>query len=222
MKKIPFYPMRPKSGAHQPRFGKYIGYDTIIARPKIDGSRVLVDVDNKIAWNRHGAIYSKSHMLPWDSLKDFTKSMCHMWQYVDIEFCDKHNCRKHQAVILDFPERVIPFDALMYEIADLGYAIDGNDQNGYGVMCNAAQDDVALLPFYDPKVTTEDYDDQVPILEDWWNGLIARAQDRMAIDQETTPFYEGMVMVKRDSLYIQQIASPTKVTHLWTKHRFSK
>jgi hypothetical protein len=73
---------------------------------------------------------------------------------------------------------------------------------------------VLLLPYYDVE-------DLEVCIESQWRNIKNVAIDLMREHEESTPFYEGMVVVDRDSDYTKQIISPKSVSHTWVKHRFS-
>lgn len=207
---VRFYPMRPGTAIFdQPRDW----HNEYIFRPKVDGDRVMVDIENGIAMNRHGAPYTKAKLLPWDELKAFADTYRQIYnlhldtRFLDIEFLAKHQLRKHQAVILDIPNRDIEFMTLMYHLAE-----DHAIQNG--VTCNFS-DNIALLPWYDPL------DDDTDLVMTWDN-LKNRARRWMKEHKESTPYYEGFVCVKKNSMYEKQMISPTKVACHWSKMRFSR
>lgn len=234
MKKIPFFPMRPTNGGCEPPDPNN---PLQIARPKVDGSRVLVDIKQKIAWNRHGDLYSKSDLLPWDDLIAFAKSWNVLGRYVpvnsdlmDIEFLDKHRHYKHHAVFLDFPNRKCTFGELMKELGEeypircgsvsslikVGKPKIDHEFTPRAGHMNVKVDygKVLLLPYYDVE-------DLEVCIESQWRNIKNVAIDLMREHEESTPFYEGMVVVDRDSEYTKQIISPKSVSHTWVKHRFS-
>lgn len=223
-KAIPFYPTRPCTGYvdDEEDFAPGIAYDasvrdseTPIYRPKLDGSRVLVDRLNQCAWNRHGDLYSKQHLLPWDELDDLAMDLKPYGhpvpnlgvRYLDIEFLDKHKEYKHKVALIDMPEREVDFFDFMRMCNDL----TGASRCGAVI---SHTPNVLILPYYDPL------DPQVDLLAQW-NWMKKRSKNIMERDGETTPFYEGWVAVERTSHYVKQY-EPKKVSRVWTKFRYSK
>jgi hypothetical protein len=203
---VRFYPMRPGTAIFdQPRDW----HNDYIFRPKVDGDRVMVDIENGVAKNRHGGPYTKAKLLPWVGLKRFADTYRQNLdtRFLDIEFLAKHQTRKHQAVILDIPNRDIEFMRLMHHLGE-----DHAIQNG--VTCNFSEH-IALLPWYDPL------DDDVDLVATWEN-LKKWARTGMKEHKESTPYYEGFVCARKDSMYEKQMISPTKVACHWSKMRFSR
>lgn len=227
MTMIPFYPMRPTNGGCDPKVEMLGPNNPLqIARPKVDGSRVLVDIKRKIAWNRHGELYSKSDLLPWDDLIEFARCMLVYYDtsLMDIEFLDKHKHYKHHAVFLDFPNRECSFADLMTGLGE-EYAIRCGSVSSLIKTGKPATSTVTypegfdygkvlLLPYFDVS-------DPEVCLKSQWENIKNAAIALMREHDETTPFYEGMVIVDRDSRYVKQIISPKNVSRTWVKHRFS-
>jgi hypothetical protein len=205
---IPYYPMRP-------RYGPFLTVQGVcrkcIYRPKVDGDRVLLDLDSKTAWNRHGDAYSKAKHVPWDDLEslydEIRPTARDVPRYVDIELLVKHKVRKNQAVLLDLPERDFTFEEFML-LLDEKYPIRS------GTMISA-RPGVTLLPYYNPSHA------ETNVLVSW-GDLRNRATAWMEEYKETTPFYEGMVAVAKDSHYQKQCVAPKIICDTWTKHRFSR
>lgn len=129
------YPARPKMGGRI-----WTSSDVLlnnIYRPKIDGSRVLVDTWELQAFNRHGDHYSKATDLPWDSLERMALMLSALEfendivvpsdqgvRWLDIEFFDKHKEFKGDCALLDAPSRQIGFAGLVKLLAYSHIPID--------------------------------------------------------------------------------------------------
>jgi hypothetical protein len=121
------YPARPMQGdrfseAEEIPLGR-------IYRPKVDGSRVLVDVWEMQAFNRHGDVYSKGAQLPWKGLEELSRligscvgpTVC---RWLDIEFFDKHEEMKGHVAFLDAPRRDCSFKGLLHAMAQSHIPVD--------------------------------------------------------------------------------------------------
>ena len=129
------YPARPKLGHRI--FGSEMIEKGYIYRPKVDGSRVMVDVWEQQAFNRHGDHYSKASDLPWDSLEKLSKmiSLCEFdsefgpeydqgVRWLDVEYLDKHREMKAECVFLDAPTRNVGFGGFIKLLAYSHIPID--------------------------------------------------------------------------------------------------
>lgn len=198
---MPFFPMRPIS-SHE----LTIACDRIY-RPKVDGDRVLIDIYSKQAWNRHGDVYSKAHRLPWDEL-DYIRNHVPKTifkRYIDCEFLCKHMIHKGKIAIIDFPERELTFEESLRKINEAVPIRLGGLQ--------IISTNILMLPYFDPLHTHT-------CVETQYENLRRTARAWMEEFNETTPFYEGLVSVHKDSMY-KKTYKPNQPSHLWIKHRFS-
>lgn len=236
------YPARPAQGerffkAEEIPLGR-------IYRPKVDGSRVLVDVWEMQAFNRHGDVYSKGAKLPWKSLEELSRLIgscvggANVCRWLDIEFFDKHEEMKGDVAFLDAPRRDCSFKGLLHAMAQSHIPVDSPLHYGsYGSVrtktypfwppaFSRPEDGGPLLPEILPNIRWLPYwdaqhEDDRHILLTLWELLKRESKRLMTKDTESTPFYEGFVSVERDSDYPIQQRSAKEICPTWTKYRFS-
>lgn len=221
-----------------------------IYRPKVDGSRVLVDVWEQQAFNRLGDHYSKAEQLPWGSLEALARrigstlldapteilqtflgssEVTQGVRWLDIEFFDKHEEMKGGCAFIDAPSRLMSFKGLLHLLAHSHIPVSSPLKYGcIGVapdLCTRVEGGPMLpeiLPriYWLPYWECVDESDQ-KIIHTLWDLLKNESKRLMVRDIESTPFYEGLVSVDSDSEYPRQLRNPKEICPTWTKYRFS-
>jgi len=244
------YPARPAQGDrfHKPA---EIPMNRNIYRPKVDGSRVLVDVWEQQAFNRLGDHYSKAEQLPWGSLEALSrkigstllgespKIVTHTVlgsrehtqgvRWLDVEFFDKHREMKGGCAFIDAPSRLTSFKGLLHLLAHSHIPVSTPLKYGcIGIapdLCTRIEGG-PLLPEILPRIHWLPYwecadEADQEVIHTLWDLLKRESKRLMVRDSETTPFYEGLVSVDGDSEYPRQLRNPKEICPTWTKYRFS-
>lgn len=219
------YPARPTNGGCLTRVNTRVGWGY---RPKLDGSRVLMDVAELMAFNRQGDRYSKEAELPWKSCEYIAQKLD--VRYLDVEHLVKHKHNKGKIALLDTPERdEATFSSFLavckYKLdpPDYDFGLDpymavcrADTMFGFETVSGFPRLDVVLLPCFECNE-----EEDVPLIRSMWDGMRNWATELMKKNGETTPYVEGMVGVKLDSPYPLQIRSSREKTPDWVKHRYA-
>ena len=226
----PTYPARPVNGGYLTDEIVENLAGGVLWRAKLDGDRVLVDIDEKVALNRHLKPYTKGKDIPWDGLRKFYDTIAGdnfhaIYQdprWVDIEWCNKHDTMKGYAVILDVPMRRCPFLEFVERI-DSAYKLN-HFGGSYSHITHAIHENVGVLPWWGDGTLSAGYKRTRERSQTMrkWEELKIEAKYEMDRTGETTPFIEGLVSVQANSAYPSQLRSPTEKTGDWIKYRFSK
>jgi len=230
----PVIPMRP--GMAVPEMVDSTFLDTHIFRLKLDGSRGLLDVEERIVYNRFGQPARFPHRINWDEVTNFIKPVGARW--IDVEVLNKKgiipNYTYTPVVILDFPERDHTFMEVCYLIrwaweqqtrsalgmtAPFSYMF-GEDIGGcYGLLSPVQRGSIVYLPW---KIGTLDWAmDECGLVSDAsrfpqkWKEWRDNAREL----SEELPVIEGFVACKCESKYTPARDVNVK-TPDWTKLRW--
>lgn len=197
------YPARPYNGGY---YNPTTTADTLIYRPKIDGDRVMLNVETKEMFNRKGDKYTKGKDIPFDEIMEvYGDHITSEW--LDCEWMDKHALWKKRIAILDEPLRGDTFIEMLKRLHPNHecFSIRNNPMPRAGF-------NILHLPWWRSAHGITPY---------FWEQLKTAAKEIMQQHNETTPIIEGIVGVRESSYYPKQISNPNKTAIDWVKHRFS-
>ena len=215
----PTYPARPMNGGSLEKARQKIHPDAWIYEPKINGWRVLIDVNNKLMWSRYNQPSSVEHKYAavLDRLASVFTSGAQIWLDGEI-LGQRASCvGRGSLVVFDIIASSASPPLTVWSWDDRRILLDrtiGAPRRKLGLALEAQGElwDINALPKQDtiyllPRVGDEE-------AESFYEEL-KEANARLGVE-----LYEGVVAKRVDKTYPIQLRSPAQETTDWIKHRW--